>query len=200
MTGRDRPHVLVVDDDGPFCEYVCALLEERGYAATAAENGRAALASVASELPDIIVLDVNIPGSSGYEVCRSIKDELRLSLPVLLVSGDRTATMDRVAGLTIGADDYLVKPFSPDELVARVRALLRRAPATPAEPRLTARELEVLELLAEGLSQQRIAERLVISPKTVGTHIERVLGKLGAHSRAEAVALAYRLKLVPVPA
>jgi DNA-binding NarL/FixJ family response regulator len=141
-----------------------------------------------------------MPDMSGYEVCRSIRDDLGLRLPVLFISGERTESFDRVAGLTIGADDYLVKPFAPDELVARLRCLLRRIPSDEVvDHGLTPRELEVLRLLAEGMRQAEIAERLVISPKTVSTHIERILTKLGAHSRAEAIALAYRLQLVTAP-
>ena len=100
----------------------------------------------------------------------------------------------------IGADDYMVKPFSPDELVARIQRLLVRTSSVKADledwQRLTPRESEVLNLLAEGLSQDAIAIELYISPKTVATHIQRILGKLGVHSRAAAVSKAYRLGLV----
>jgi DNA-binding NarL/FixJ family response regulator len=106
--------------------------------------------------------------------------------------------LDRAAGLMLGADDYLLKPFAPEELLARVHALLRRArvdrPGTANS--LTRRELDVLGLLAEGRTQAEIARELVLSPKTVATHLERILGKLGVHSRAQAVAAAYRERLL----
>ena len=192
-----RKRVLVVDDDENFRAYVCALLEERGFSAAPASCGDDALATLSTDPPAAVVLDVSMPGRSGYDVCRAIRDDLGLDLPVLFVSGERTESIDRVAGLTIGADDYLVKPFAPDELLARLRSVLRRVPrAELGSQGLTPRELEVLRLLAEGIQQPEIAGRLVISPKTVGTHIERILSKLGAHSRAEAVALAYRRALV----
>ena len=193
-------HVLVVDDDAPFRAYVRGVLEESGYRVAEAEDGFAGLAAVRASRPSAVLLDVNMPRLSGYEVCRSLREEHGPDLPIVFVSGERTESFDRVAGLTIGADDYLAKPFAADELLARLRCLLRRAGrAEAAGPTtLTRRELEVLRLLADGLDQGEIAERLVISPKTVGTHIERVLSKLGAHSRAEAVALAYRLRIVPV--
>jgi DNA-binding NarL/FixJ family response regulator len=98
-----------------------------------------------------------------------------------------------VAGLLLGGDDYLVKPFDPDELLARARRLL---PAPLIDGRkaheLTRRELHVLSLLVDGLTQSEIADKLVISPKTVSKHIEHILAKLGVHSRAQAVALAVR--------
>ncbi len=191
-------HVLVVDDDPHFRAYVRGVLEQSGYRVVDAEDGFAALASVRASRPAAVLLDVNLPLLSGYEVCRSLREEHGANLPLIFVSGERTESFDRVAGLTIGADDYLTKPFAADELLARLRGLLRRAPTAAAHSTLTRRELEVLRLLAEGLDQGAIAEQLVISPKTVGTHIERVLAKLGAHSRAEAVALAYRLGVVPV--
>lgn len=193
-------HVLVVDDDAPFRAYVRGVLEESGYRVVEAEDGFAGLAAVRASRPSAVLLDVNMPRLSGYEVCRSLREEYGPDLPIVFVSGERTESFDRVAGLTIGADDYLGKPFAADELLARLRSLLRRAGREDAAgpTSLTRRELEVLRLLADGLDQGEIAERLVISPKTVGTHIERVLAKLGAHSRAEAVALAYRLRIVPV--
>jgi DNA-binding NarL/FixJ family response regulator len=122
------------------------------------------------------------------------------SLPVLLVSAVRIEAFDRAAGLLIGADDYMVKPLDPDELIARVRRHLaprpRGAEADTGVELLTPREHEVLQLLADGLDQREIAQRLVISPKTVATHIQHVLAKLGVHSRAQAVAAAHRHGLI----
>jgi DNA-binding NarL/FixJ family response regulator len=116
------------------------------------------------------------------------------------MSAERTESYDRVAGFLIGADEYLTKPIAPDELVIRIERLLRRSGpvAPPVAAKLTGRELEVLSLLAEGFAAAEIAARLVISPKTVSTHIDRILVKLGVRSRAQAVALAYRRELVSV--
>jgi DNA-binding NarL/FixJ family response regulator len=143
-------------------------------------------------------LEVALPGLSGYEVCHQLRNEFGDALPIVFLSGDRTEPFDRVAGLLIGADDYLVKPFALDELLARVRRLARRtAPVPPAvASKLTNREMEVLRLLADGLDQDEIARQLFITRKTVGTHIENTMRKLGVRNRAQAVALAYREDLV----
>ena len=197
MTGRTSScgKVLVVDDDERFRAFVTATLGTAGFESIEATNGPEALARADSEPVDVVLLDVLLPGISGYEVCRRLRDRFGESLPILFVSGVRTDPLDRVAGLLLGSDDYLVKPFAPDELVARVFALLRRRDRARGPVvngwGLTPREAEVLGLLASGLGQSEIASQLVISPKTVGTHIERILSKTGARSRAQAVALAH---------
>jgi DNA-binding NarL/FixJ family response regulator len=197
VTGRTSSCglVLVVDDDVHFRAFVAATLATAGFESVEAATGTEALAWAESERVDGVILDVILPGISGYEVCRRLRDRFGESLPILFVSGVRTEPLDRVAGLLLGSDDYLVKPFAPDELVARVCALLRRGARARAPIGngwgLTPRETEVLGLLASGLGQAEIASRLVISPKTVGTHIEHILSKMGARSRAQAVALAH---------
>jgi DNA-binding NarL/FixJ family response regulator len=171
-----------------------ALLVSADYRVAQACRGDEAIHIARAEPPAVAILEIPLPVLSGYEVCRALKSELGPSFPVLFLSGSRTESYDRVAGLMVGADDYLVKPYAPDELLARVRLLESRSDRarslTPST--LTPRETEVLALLAHGLTQQQIAERLIISPKTVGTHIEHVLRKLGVHSRAQAVAVAMR--------
>jgi DNA-binding NarL/FixJ family response regulator len=151
----------------------------------------------------VVLLNIRLPGLSGYEVCRQLRERFGQRLPLIFISGDRPEPHDRVAGLLIGADDYLAKPFLPDELLARIRRLLIRTNADEDEKeegfpasRMTRREREVLHLLAQGLNQNAIAAEFDISSKTVATHIQRILAKLGVHSRAEAVATAYRLGLV----
>jgi DNA-binding response OmpR family regulator len=191
--------VLIAEDDSCMSALVADVLEDAGYATVVACTGPAAVAVAREERPSAAVLDVNLPGLSGYEVCRELRREHGSWLPILFVSGERTEPYDRVAGLMLGGDDYLAKPFAPGELLARLRSLLRRAePAAAARAELTPRELEVLTLLAEGLDQTQIAQRLAIRSKTVATHLERVLAKLGVRSRAQAVAVAYRDALVTV--
>jgi DNA-binding NarL/FixJ family response regulator len=157
------------------------------------------LAAVADEAPAAILLDVQLPGLNGYEICRALRDRYGDSIAIVFISGERTDPLDRAGGMLIGADDYLVKPVDPGELIARVIRLVGRtgsnghaAAANGNLESLTQRENEVLDLLADGLDQEEIAGRLVISPKTAATHIQRILGKLGVRSRAQAVALVLR--------
>lgn len=192
--------VLVVDDDDGMRTLVAALIGDAGYATVEAPCGASALAAMEKTRPALAVLDVSLPGGiSGYEVCRVLRTRYGREVPVLFLSGECTESFDRVAGFLIGGDDYMTKPFAPDELIARVRVLLRRTGQAPPPLGLTGREHQVLRLLAEGSNQKQIAAELVISPKTVATHIERILGKLGVHSRAEAVAMAYRRDLLGAP-
>jgi DNA-binding NarL/FixJ family response regulator len=196
--------VLVADADERARSLVTDLLRRAGYTAVAARDGQEALDACRRERPALAVLDIGLSGLSGYEVCRRLKDEFGDALPVILVSASRTEPYDRAAGLLIGADDYVTKPFDRGELLARVRRCIVRAAlikqsatGQPDNPfGLSPRELEVLNLLAHGLTTARIAERLVISRKTVATHVQRILAKLGAHSRGEAVAIAYRAHMV----
>jgi len=197
--------IFVVDDDAHSREFLRVLLNAGGYAdVLELETGEEALVQAGDQHPSLVLLDIVLPGISGYEVCHQLRDRFGDKLPIIFVSGTRTEPHDRVAGLLIGADDYLVKPFFPGELVARVRRLLvRNGPendngANGDGPlgRLSDREREVLRLLAEGQAQESIATELFISPKTVATHIQRILTKLDVHSRAEAVGVAYREGLV----
>jgi len=187
---------LVVDDDEGMLGLLERLLGAAGLEVTTAASGEDALASALAERPDVVTLDVNLPGLSGYEVCRALREAYGASLPILFLSGSRTESFDRVAGLLLGADDYLTKPFAPDELLARVRGLVRRSAPAARQSRLTSRELEVLELLAAGKTQGEIATALVISPRTAAKHIERILEKLDVRSRAQAVSVAFRDELV----
>jgi DNA-binding NarL/FixJ family response regulator len=200
------PPILVADGDPTCRELLTELLHRIGYATVTAATGAEALEAAARLRPSLVLLDVNLPQISGYEVCRELRDAYGTDIAVIFFSRDRTTPADKVAGLLVGADDYVAKPFDDDELLARVRATLRRIPATATSAErdhgvaatLTAREREVLALLAGGLSQTEIARRLYISPKTVGGHIQRVLAKLGVHSRAQAVARAHEHGLVDV--
>jgi two-component system response regulator MprA len=128
-TGTDSPHVLVVDDDRAVRESLRRSLEFNGYAVTLAADGAEALASIAGRPPDALVIDVMMPRLDGIETTRALRTAGN-DLPILVLTA-RDSVGDRVEGLDAGADDYLTKPFALDELLARLRAMLRRVhPAT----------------------------------------------------------------------
>ena len=198
-------NVLVIDDDERFREFVRRTIERAGFTAVDAVDADDALAAGDLEAPDLVLLDVRLPRVSGYELFHELRERLGSEVPIIFVSGDRTDSYDRVAGLMLGADDYLVKPFDPDELVARLRRSLRPrasgiapAPFGPDDRTsdLTPREREVLSLLAGGRTSRQIARELVISPRTVGTHVQHILAKLGVENRTQAAAIAHRAGLV----
>jgi two-component system nitrate/nitrite response regulator NarL len=195
--------ILVVDDDETWRAYVATLLERAGFELQEAASSAKALEVAREHRPRLVLLDVRLPDGSGLEVCRALRDLYGDELPIIFVSGERMEPLDRATGLLVGGDDYLVKPVDPDEFLARIRRCLERVDARArAEPPehvglpLTPRELEVLRLLAEGVDPQTIAARLVISPKTVASHLQRVMAKFGVHSRVEAVARAYELGMM----
>jgi DNA-binding NarL/FixJ family response regulator len=204
--------VLVVDADAETRSLVHQVFERAGFVVREATDGHEALRLVEERHPDAVILEVATRGMTGYGLCRWLRVRFGEQLPVVFVSADRVESLDRTAGLLLGADDYIVKPFDPDELLARVQRLLIRSSknhavrpnAVEGERRahfdLTRRESQILELLVEGLNQSQIAQRFVISPNTVATHIQRTLVKLGVHNRAQAVALAVRDGLVPLGA
>ncbi|MFJ2727673.1 response regulator transcription factor [Streptomyces collinus] len=128
-----RGRVLVVDDDPTVAEVVAGYLDRAGYTVDRAADGPAALERAAAHRPDLVVLDLMLPGMDGLEVCRRLREHGPVPVVMLTARGDEE---DRVLGLEVGADDYVTKPFSPRELVLRVDSVLRRArPAAPQHPR-----------------------------------------------------------------
>jgi DNA-binding response OmpR family regulator len=124
MHNRPAMHVLVVEDDGKTAQWLRLYLERDGLRVSTVAEGTAALAAVDRDRPDLVLLDVMIPGMSGFDVCEAIRAGSHT--PVILITA-RAAEEDRLRGFEAGADDYITKPFSPREVVARVRAVLRRA-------------------------------------------------------------------------
>jgi len=177
---RDRAGlgpILVVDDDALFRELVTTILSRAGYRAVEAPTGEEALDLAGRERPEVVVLDVHLPGISGHEVCQKLRAG-EDTPPVLFVSGERVEAYDRVAGLLVGGDDYIVKPFAPDELLARVRALIRRArEATSSD--LTNEERKLVRLLRQGLGAGEVAQRWGETPNTVRGRVDELLTKLG---------------------
>jgi two-component system alkaline phosphatase synthesis response regulator PhoP len=127
--------ILVVDDELDIVKVVRAYLEQSGFRVITAGDGQLALAAFRHERPDLVILDLNLPLIDGLDVCRTIRRES--NTPVIMLTA-RVEETDRLIGLEIGADDYIVKPFSPREVVARVRTVLRRSTSAPEQPSLMA--------------------------------------------------------------
>ena len=143
LTPASHGSVLVVDDEPTIAEVVARYLERAGYETITARDGPSAVAAALGNRPDLIVLDVMLPGFDGLEVMRRTREGLEGRIPVILLTA-KGEESDRVVGLQRGADDYVVKPFSPAELVARVDAVLRRStPAEDPDEQLRFGELEI---------------------------------------------------------
>jgi two-component system OmpR family response regulator len=118
-----KVRILIVDDDVNICQLIMLYLEKEGYESRAVYNGKQALEVFREFTPNLVVLDIMLPGMDGWQVCREIRKFS--SIPIIMLSA-RDETFDKVLGLELGADDYVVKPFEPKELVARIKAVLRR--------------------------------------------------------------------------
>jgi DNA-binding response OmpR family regulator len=204
--------ILVVDDEPQIVKVVRAYLEKAGFQVVTAATGSAALSVFDKEKPDFMILDLNLPGIDGLEVCRTIRRQS--GIPILMLTA-RVEETDKLIGLEIGADDYVLKPFSPREVVARVRTILRRA--TPDSTRtsilqagdliinledhtvsaagkqveLTPTEFEILVVLAK--QPKRVFSRLQIMESAQGSAFEGYERTIDAHIKN------IRLKLEPDP-
>jgi len=128
--------VLIVEDDGDIAALIAHYVEKAGYAAERVSDGVQALTRARETAPDLVILDLMLPGLNGLEVCKALRaDNRTAALPVLMLTA-RGEESERILGLDVGADDYVVKPFSPNELMARVRALLRRTVQSNATERV----------------------------------------------------------------
>jgi DNA-binding NarL/FixJ family response regulator len=197
--------VLVVDCDDAGRSLVAAEVARLGLACRALDSSEAALAALEQEEPALAVLAVELPGLNGLGLLQTLHERFE-RLPIILISAKHADPVARAAGLMLGADDYLVKPLDAAELSARMCRSLGRAARAAGNGHLRAdvskvdglsrREREILVLLTEGKTETEIAAALVLSPKTVATHIQNMLRKLRVHSRTQAVAAAYRDGLV----
>jgi len=199
--------ILVVEDTPAFAEALERNLTLEGHHVLLATRAQEALARVTHEAPDLVVLDLGLPDRDGYHGLREMRGRGN-ECPVLILSA-RSLEADKIEGFRLGADDYVTKPFSALELLARISALLRRtrlraaASSTPASVRvvddtelrerygLTERQVTVTRLLAEGCTNAEIASRLGLSFFTARNHAEQVLLKLGVGNRSAVGPLLY---------
>ena len=209
--------VLIVDDDVTLRTALVHYLENRGYSVLHAGHGLDGLTLFNQKHPDVVVSDVMMPKMDGLEFCRQLRGTRSGQLTPFIFLSSRGELDDRVEGHKIGADDYLVKPFEPRELVAKIEVQLERSrrinaelvqllqqarPAPPtSEPPVPANDPEPLPLtpaeervfweVIQGLTNKQIGERLFISHRTVQTHLSNILSKLSLENRAQLTRFAF---------
>jgi two-component system, OmpR family, alkaline phosphatase synthesis response regulator PhoP len=204
--------IFVVDDEPQIVKVLKAYLEKAGYQVITASNGKAVLPIFRHEKPDFLILDLNLPGMDGLDICKAVRRDS--NIPILMLTA-RVEETDRLIGLELGADDYVIKPFSPREVVARVKTIFRRTTAEPAKPNvvqagdlvidleqhtvnlagnpieLTPTEFEILLTMAR--QPKRVFSRLQIMEKAQGDAFEGYERTIDAHIKN------IRLKLEPNP-
>ena len=212
----DKMRILLVDDHVLFRKGLAQLLNTQSDFQVVGEagDGIEAQAQARELMPDLILMDVNMPHCDGCEAARRIKAELPYALVVMLTVSDDD--QDLFTALKNGAQGYLLKKMDPEDLFAQLRGLARgeaplsrlmaskilrefnrmSAPETPSEHALTARENQVLQLVALGMTNREIAEKLVVSENTVKNHLRNILAKLHLENRVQAAAYALREGLV----
>ncbi len=199
--GKDRKRLLLIDDDPNLILLVKDYLEFRGYEVITADNGKEALHLLSQDLPDMIICDIMMPEMDGYALIENVRQDHRTSwIPVLFLSA-KGQSQDRIKGLNLGADVYMVKPFEPEELVAQVESSLKQTNRimshtdgtvednspiqVPASVELTPTEVKVVQLVARGLANREIAQHMNVSQRTIESHVSNMLGKTGLSNRTE---------------
>lgn len=206
-----RGKILVVEDEPKLADLLRDYLEQAGYVPHCLGDGREVVPWIREQTPDLVLLDLMLPGKDGLEICKEIRSFS--SVPILMVTA-RVEEIDRLLGLELGADDYICKPFSPREVVARVRAVLRRAGGQAVPVRhglsldkdrfkvtlhgrdldLTAIEFQLLHILAENAgriySRSQLMDRIypdrrVVSDRTIDSHVKKIRRKIAAAAPGE---------------
>jgi DNA-binding NarL/FixJ family response regulator len=204
--------ILVVDDDTTLRTALTRYLEKRGYIVRDAASGTDGLACFEQDPPDLIVSDVIMPGMDGFEFCRRLRAIRTGQLVPFIFLSSRGEVEDRVQGHSIGADDYLIKPFEPRELLAKIEAQLERSrrmhsemvrlmqqsmvaaeppTVTPDPLPLTPAEEKVFWQVIQGYTNKQIGDHLFVSPRTVQTHLSNILSKLQLENRSQLVRYAF---------
>lgn len=201
--------ILIVDDDNTLRAALTRYLKDRGFVVHNAASGVEGFESFVEHTPDLIVSDVVMPEMNGFDLCVKVREaELGQLVPFIFLSG-RCDLEDRIQGHSIGADDYLVKPFHPRELIAKIEAQLARAnrihseikraqqqpEAAQNQPQvplpLTPAEEKVFWEVVQGFTNKKIGDRLFISPRTVQTHLSNILSKLSLENRSQLIRYAF---------
>lgn len=212
MKENTQNKLLLIDDDPNLILLVKDYLEFRGYEVLTAENGREGLQILEDHTPDMIICDVMMPEMDGYAFVEQVRQNPRTDwIPILFLSA-KGQSQDRVRGLNIGADVYMVKPFEPEELVAQVESSLKQANRlikhnttggieserqiqVPKNVELTPTELKVVSLVAQGMANREIAKQLKVSQRTIESHVSNMLNKTNLNNRTELARWAIESKM-----
>ncbi|HEY9641000.1 MAG TPA: response regulator transcription factor [Coleofasciculaceae cyanobacterium] len=211
--------ILIVDDDITLRTALSRYLQNRGYSVIDAGSGTEALTVIEQNPPDLIVSDVMMPEMDGLEFCRRLRATRLGQLVPFIFLSSRSELNDRVQGHQMGADDYIIKPFEPKELVAKIESQLERsrrlhseiirliqqapptasaaAPPVPIPLPLTPAEEKVFWEVIQGFTNKQIGDRLFVSPRTVQTHLSNILSKLQLESRAQLIRYAFERGYCP---
>lgn len=207
-------NILIVDDDVTLRTALTRYLEKQGYSVQDAGSGVEGLVAFEKNLPDLVVSDILMPEMDGLEFCRRLRAIRSGQLVPFIFLSSRREVDDRIQGHKMGADDYLVKPFEPRELVAKIEAQLERSrrmhseivqlmqqtvaqasmtssEATPEPLPLTPAEEKVFWEVIQGLTNKQIGDRLFVSPRTVQTHLSNILSKLQLENRSQLIRFAF---------
>jgi DNA-binding NarL/FixJ family response regulator len=188
--------ILIVDDDPAMQSVLSDLLRSEGYETLAVRNGKVALKEISAFSPDLVLLDINLPGIDGITLLEKLK-EIDSRFVVIMITGHGNIR-DAVKAIKLGAADYITKPFNNEDISATIKNSLQAGPAWDNRQTfdLSLREKEVLNWLKRGKSSWDIANILHISERTVNYHVTNVMQKLNAVSRTQAVAVALEHKLI----
>jgi DNA-binding NarL/FixJ family response regulator len=209
--------ILLVDDDITLRTALARYLTNRSYTVQDAGSGEQALIAFAENPADVVVSDIIMPGIDGFEFCRQLRASREGQIVPFIFLSSRGEVEDRIQGHAIGADDYMVKPFEPRELLAKVESHLNRVqrislevrrlvsqdPSNKAEVEkpvlpLTPAEERVFWEVVQGYTNRQVGNRLFISPRTVQTHLSNILSKLSLENRSQLVRYAYERGYQPI--
>jgi len=197
----EQKKLLLIADDPNLIFLVKDYLELRGYEVITAGNGREALKLLERDTPNMIICDVMMPEMDGYSFVKRVRENFKTNwIPVLFLSA-KGQSQDRVKGLNTGADVYMVKPFEPDELVAQIESSVKQTTRlikhqgestgskstiqVPFDVELTPTEIKVMQFVARGMANREIANELLVSQRTIESHVSNMLGKTGLSNRTE---------------
>ncbi len=186
--------ILIIDDDNDMCQLLSDIVSSEGHTPLTAQNGRTALQEIRTHAPDLVLLDIKLPGMGGMEVLQEIKEiDGKLNVIMLTGYGD---IKDAVKAIKLGAFDYITKPFENDDIIANIKNALHAGSRNNSGPSLSLREKEVLNWLKQGKSSNEASAILEISERTVNYHVNNIMAKLNAASRTHAISLAIERGLI----